>query len=132
MSRIGIGTCCCKTSCQNGAAGLHKRDDNKQPFALVALTAHTALGANAVASANGAIAIGASQSTGVNSIAIGTGAVATGSIAVGFNASAANGGAAFGDNTVATGSNSVAVGGWLLYVTVGCLEFEPAETGLRG
>ena len=22
----------------NGAAGLHKRDDNKQPFALVALT----------------------------------------------------------------------------------------------
>jgi len=44
-----------------------------------------------VASADGAIAIGASQSTGVNSIAIGTGAVATGSVAVGAAATAANG-----------------------------------------
>jgi hypothetical protein len=70
----------------------------------------TALGANAVASTDGAIAIGASQSTGVNSIAIGRGAVATGSVAVGAAATAANGGAAFGDGATATGVNATAVG----------------------
>ena len=70
-----------------------------------------AVGTAAQASMVDAIAIGTSaEASGAGSIAIGRGAKATGSVAMGTSAQAANGGAAYGDNSVATGNNSVAVG----------------------